>query len=144
MDASSLPVQRSGHRPMLANTTATTHATATAPQKHSPMTSNYCPNRVSIKALVGTVFVLLVTFVQAATFQWTNTASGTFLNAANWTNTTTPFANGTPGAADVAGNNIAGSTTTVGVGDTVSVTTFQPTAGAFSMTGGTLNVANAL
>jgi len=74
----------------------------------------------------------------AAFFQWTNTAAGNFVSAANWTNMASPFANGVPGSADSATNRIAGSTTTIGVGDSVTVVGLGAQAGTISVTGGSL------
>ncbi len=80
----------------------------------------------------------------AAAFQWTNTAGGSFVNAANWTNMVSPFANGVPGAADTGTNNIAGSTATIGTGDSVAITAVAAQAGAISITNGDLTATTAI
>src|SRR5258706_445312 len=87
--------------------------------------------------LGGLLLCLLFDTTNAATFQWTNTTTGTFLTSANWTNTTTPFANGVPGAADTGINNIPGSTTTVGTGDSVTANIVQPQTGTLLTNDGT-------
>jgi autotransporter-associated beta strand protein len=115
------------------------------------------------RAIAALPLLLFLATTHAATFQWTNSTTGPFLTAANWTNTTTPFANGVPGTADTGVNNLPGSTTTVNTGDTViagvvqpqtgtllindgsfSATTIQCTGsnGIFAIGGGTVNLAN--
>lgn len=81
---------------------------------------------------------------RAAAFQWTNAASGSFVTAANWTNMVSPFANGVPGASDTATNNLAGSTATIGTGDSVAVTAVAAQAGAISITDGDLTATTAI
>src|SRR5438552_2406049 len=85
----------------------------------------------------GILTVLLVACSShAATFQWTNTAGGTFLTAANWTNTASPFANGVPGAGDTGINNIPGAIATVNLGDTVTANIVQPQTGTLLINDG--------
>jgi autotransporter-associated beta strand protein len=85
------------------------------------------------------VAALLAASAPAATFQWTNTApTGAFLNAANWTNTTSPFGNGVPGSTDTAVNNLPGTTTTISTGESVVAGTLQAPAGTLAILDGDL------
>ena len=95
----------------------------------------------SVAASAVVVSLLFVSTARADTFNWTNAAGGDFLTAVNWTNTT--GANGVPGAADTALNNLAGSTALISASDgIVALTTLQVSAGNLSITGGTLNLTN--
>ncbi|HYG23905.1 MAG TPA: LamG-like jellyroll fold domain-containing protein [Verrucomicrobiae bacterium] len=94
-------------------------------------------------ASVGLSLLAFTPVAKSATFQWTNTTSGAFTDASNWTNTASPFGNGVPATGDNAVNNIAGSTTLISDGDFVAVNNLQPNEGALSMTGGEITV-NAL
>lgn len=89
-------------------------------------------------AIVSLGLLTLASSSEAATFQWTNTASGTFVTAANWTNTTAPFANGVPTTGDTAINNVAGSTAAIGTGDSVAAAIVQAQTGTISITDGDL------
>jgi autotransporter-associated beta strand protein len=81
----------------------------------------------------------------AATFQWTNTApSASFVNAANWTNTASPFGNVVPGTADTAINDIPTTAAVIADGDSVTATTVEARAGAIVVTGGELTTSTVL
>ncbi|MDB6124296.1 MAG: Autotransporter-associated beta strand repeat protein [Pedosphaera sp.] len=95
-------------------------------------------NPIILASLTGAAALLLASSSPAATFQWTNTASSSFVNAANWTNTATPFGNGVPTTGDTGINNIAGSTAVIGLGDVVSAATLDASAGTIAVTDGDL------
>ena len=106
--------------------------------------NNACMNKSKILSIV-IALSSISGIVSAATFNWTgiNAAGGDFNTAVNWTNAASPFANGVPGAADTALNNIAGSTAVISASDgVVALTTMQASAGNLSVTGGTLNLTN--
>jgi autotransporter-associated beta strand protein len=100
-------------------------------------------HQVVASALVSIGLLTLASSGEAATFQWTNAASGTFVTAANWTNTIAPFANGVPTTGDTAINNVAGSTTTIDTGDSVAAGIVQAQTGTISITGGDLTATTA-
>jgi len=106
------------------------------PFTHMKKIQNKLREVVTASAMVVSLF--FVGFAHAATFNWTNTASGTFVTAANWTNTTTPFANGVPGIADTAVINLPGSASTIGAGDSASAASLQARNGTLFMTDGNL------
>jgi autotransporter-associated beta strand protein len=91
-----------------------------------------------LASLSGAAVLLLACSSPAATFQWTNATTGTFVTAANWTNTASPFGNGVPVAGDTGVNNLPGSTATIGTGDSVTVAILQAQSGIFSVTDGDL------
>ena len=73
-----------------------------------------------VVTMIGAAALWLGPAGRAATFQWTNTTAAAFVDAANWTNTASPFGNGVPGAADTGINGILGSTATIGAADNVA------------------------
>jgi autotransporter-associated beta strand protein len=101
-------------------------------------TKNYLSQIIA--GLVGGTALLLSHPGLAATYQWTNTAaSASFVDAANWTNTASPFGNGVPVAGDVANNNVSGAAAVIADGDSVAFTTADAFAGEFRITGGEVN-----
>jgi autotransporter-associated beta strand protein len=117
------------------------------PLKPMKSTMKVAPKNTAtfLARLAGSAVLWLATASGAATFQWTNTAaSASFVNPANWTNTASPFDNGTPGAADNGINNIAGTAAVIADGDSVTAVNVEAQAGAIEITGGNLTASNVL
>ncbi len=94
----------------------------------------------TLARLSGAAALLIASSSASATFQWTNTAtSASFVDPANWTNTASPFGNGTPVAGDIGINNIPGAAAVIGLEDIVAAATLDAPAGTISVTDGELN-----
>lgn len=97
-------------------------------------------NKITTLVAGHSALLLLACSVNAATFQWTNTAAtASFVDPNNWTNTASPFDNGTPVAGDTAINSIEGAAAVITDGDVVTVATADAAAGEIRIIGGELN-----